>query len=257
MRNFSKWTQMGASESGSTITIDASGNLATLTSAIIGPTERAYLRRVIAAVPRSVVTVRVLARNISGSASIIIDYPAASSPVRTTNIASPDLIEYVTNWQVPAAATTESVLVNIGVFTSQIGSCEIYDAKIEVDGIDIDTVVDWLVEEGSNASGSFSKFASGLMICRKTVSGVGPISQVWGSGFDSPYVILGNWAAPFAGDPPQRSVSSWNVTGSSSFVVGVTQPTLSRAGQVRLARLTSSGSTEFGVDVVGIGRWFT
>ena len=254
MRSFNKWTQVGAGDAGTTIEIQADGRLARLisTNASGG---RAYLRRTIAAVPRSVVTLRVLARNVSGAASIIFDYPAAAQPVRRTEIVSGELIEYVVNWQVPAAATAGTVVINIGVFTTQEGNCEIYDAKIEVDGVDIDTVGDWVVEEGSNANGSFSRFASGLLICRKTLTGLGPITQVWGSGFDSAAISVGNWAAPFV-DPPARSADAWSTTGLSVIVVGTSPPTATSGGSIRLARFTSSGGTNFGVDVTGIGRWF-
>lgn len=255
MRNFSKWTQIGAADAGSTIAIEGNGRLARLISTATGGSERAYLRRTIPAIPRSIVTVRVLARNVSGAASIIFDYPAAANPVRRTEIAAPELIEYVTSWQVPAAATTGTVTINIGVFTTQIGNCEIYDAKIEVDGVDIDTVGAWVVEEGSNANGTFSRFSSGLLICRKTLTGLGPINQTWGSGFDSAAIVVGNWAAPFV-DPPARKVDAWHPAGSSVIVVGVTRPNAISGGQIRLARFTASGSTDFAVDVTATGRWF-
>ena len=254
MRSFNKWTQIGAGDAGSTIEIQADGRLARLisTNASGG---RAYLRRTIAAVPRSVVTLRVLARNVSGAASIIFDYPAAAQPVRRTEIVSGELIEYVVNWQVPAAATTGTVSINVGVFSTQEGNCEIYDAKIEVDGVDIDTVGDWVVEEGSNPSGSFSRFASGLLICRKTLTGLGPINQVWGSGFDSEAIGVGAWAAPFV-EPPARSADAWSPSGLSVIVVGASRPSATSGGAIRLARFTSSLSTDFGVDVTGTGRWF-
>lgn len=256
MRSFSKWTQIGAADVGSTITISGEGRLGFFQSTQVGASNRAYVRRTIPAVPRSVVTVRVLARNISGDPRIIFDYPALGTSVRTVQIISRELIEYVVNWQVPASASTAAIVgIAVGVFSSQVGACEIYDAKIEVDGVDIDTVSDWVVESGSNANGTFERFGSGLLVCRKTISGMGPISEAWGGGFSSVRISMGNWATPFA-EAPNVSVSSWSASGLSSWAYRQERSTPTWAAYVALARFTTSPATDYGVDAVGTGRWF-
>ena len=258
MRNFAKWTQVGASDTGSTISIDASGRLATLISTEVGAGRRAYLRRTIPAVPRSVVTVRVLARNVSGAASIIFEYPAVAVPVRRTEVVSPELIEYVTSWQVPAAATTGTVVINIGVFTTQIGNCEIYDAKIEVDGVDIDTVGDWVIQPGSNANGEFVRFADGTQICWHSITRTGiDIDTSLGGVFLSD-VYTWNYPATFLGavliSPFVKNVRQSGQSANTDAFIHASEST--SLMQYRHAAWAAQSGVNVRAVLYAIGRWF-
>jgi hypothetical protein len=111
-----------------------------------------------------------------------------------------------------------------------------------------------LIERGSNSNGEYVRFADGTQICTKTVSNLGPIDTAHGSLFVSAQIALGNWPAAFTA-APVRSVTGQGVT-NAVMIFGDTAPSTTSAGGIFLARGNTSAATNFGVGVMGVGRWF-
>lgn len=112
-----------------------------------------------------------------------------------------------------------------------------------------------VIERGSNANGEYVRFADGTQICTKTVTGLGPINNTYGSAFASGSISLGSFAATFS-STPSVSFSAANPSGTSSSVdgSGITGTTAFNA--VFLVRQTSSASTDFIIYGTAVGRWF-
>ena len=138
-RTLTKWEQITAGAGAITITGDYKVNM-TDASAV---SDKAYIRRTLIVQPGDVVTCRVMGRVVSGSPAIIIDYPSTAIPVSRTEVTGSYLREYCATWIVPETyVSTDRVLVNIGLFTADIGDADFYDPIIEINGADIDGFVD-------------------------------------------------------------------------------------------------------------------
>lgn len=109
-----------------------------------------------------------------------------------------------------------------------------------------------LIERGSNANGSFAKFADGTMICSNTITNTAlAISTSFLGGFRS---AAQTWTFPaaFAVAP----VLSGHATMLSAFgVAAQTAPTTTAAGYIFTA-VTSSVVADRTLQVMAFGRWF-
>jgi hypothetical protein len=109
-----------------------------------------------------------------------------------------------------------------------------------------------IVEQGSNAYGSYIKFADGTLICTKKHSFQTTCTNAWGSMFDSPEITIGWLPATFTDVPTVTAVS----TGANScFLEGVRDTTTSIWGKMWICRPVSTGAAEYVVDLIAIGKW--
>jgi hypothetical protein len=106
----------------------------------------------------------------------------------------------------------------------------------------------------TNGDGRWTKYAGGMMICSKTLTGQGPVSTADGSCFRSDTIDLGSWAATFV-EAPMMFATSSNAS-ASSWVATRVAPTTTNAGQAFLYRASTSALTDYSLHVIGIGRWF-
>lgn len=110
-----------------------------------------------------------------------------------------------------------------------------------------------VIESGSNANGSYVKFADGTMVCLKSVT-TDNIATAWGVLYKSSNVPTGTFAAQFS-DIPSCSYN-WIQGSNGAALIAVRGPVSSTDGpEVSLIRPTSHpyGGTVY---VTAIGRWF-
>ena len=114
-----------------------------------------------------------------------------------------------------------------------------------------------IIEEGSNSSGNYIKWGSGLMICYKTISGSANISTAWGALYTSGEIGLGFFPATFT-SRPTITVAPQTQTGTQFMLTGTSQGDYgneSWAGSVCMIRPNSRNSVAYIFDVIAIGRW--
>ncbi|MGC1328976.1 phage tail protein [Pseudomonas sp.] len=110
-----------------------------------------------------------------------------------------------------------------------------------------------IIESGTNANGSYTKFADGTMICEKTFT-TGVVNLAAGSLFTSAQVSGGSWAANFIAQPyvaAQGTVTSSGGGWPSCYAF----PSATAAGNwaVYNHATSTSGGTVY---LVAVGRWF-
>ena len=111
-----------------------------------------------------------------------------------------------------------------------------------------------IVESGSNANGTYIKYADGTMICTKKVTGQAKITATWGNLYDTGDnpLDLGDWAIPFI-DVPIVSISFYGANGQ--WVEGFqTSTTKEKVGKISIASATSKTANAY-YNIIGIGRW--
>lgn len=106
----------------------------------------------------------------------------------------------------------------------------------------------------SNANGRYWRFANGIQICTKTLTGQGPISTALGSLFQSSLISLGSWPAAFVGIDYVDTRSGH--TTAHSWTSTVTAATTSAGPQVIMLRSTTSAATDYTISALAFGRWF-
>ena len=140
---------------------------------------------------------------------------------------------------------------------------ELIDNKVEnfedeLDDLEeeINQQIGQIVSSGSNANGTYIKFANGTMICQKNVSGSTTINEVWGGGYTSGAsnnIDLGWFAASFIAKP---TISvTFERAGLNAWLSSVAGTTESYAGAVGLLRFTSQNNVEYNFHVIAIGKW--
>lgn len=112
-----------------------------------------------------------------------------------------------------------------------------------------------LFEYGSNANGKYIRFADGTQICWKTLTGLGPVNNTYGSAFGSASIGLGTLPASFAA-APARALAPWNAIASRCHVEPYSQATTTDGGGCYLVRMISSAQTDYAIDAIFIGRWY-
>lgn len=109
-----------------------------------------------------------------------------------------------------------------------------------------------IVDRGSNANGTYIKFADGTMICTKKHSFTATTQNAWGSMFYSGEIIIGSLPANFTAVPTVTALS----TGANEFfLASIRNTTTSTWGQMYIYRPLSTGSSSYVVDLVAIGTW--
>lgn len=117
--------------------------------------------------------------------------------------------------------------------------------------------INGIVESGSNANGSWTKWADGTMIINKTVLGTANITNAWGSLYISAEINLGNFPVAFI-EMPTIVVSPQNQTGTQYMLAGQGGSgygTETNAGNVALVRPNSRTNVAYRLEVIAKGKW--
>lgn len=127
-------------------------------------------------------------------------------------------------------------------------------------GANITLTSNWgIIESGSNANGSFVKYADGTMECwiSKSVYIAGGAWGVWGTAYIN-LVIATPWTYPatFYAAPVETCTIRCNgSTGSAAWIMGENINTTSASGRYYAVRAASVGNETWRVDVIAKGRW--
>ena len=114
-----------------------------------------------------------------------------------------------------------------------------------------------IVESGSNANGSWTKWADGTMIINKTVLGTANITNAWGSLYISNDINLGDFPVAFI-EKPTVVVSPQTQTGTQYMLTGQGTSgygTETNAGNVALVRPNSRTGVDYRLEVMAKGKW--
>lgn len=121
----------------------------------------------------------------------------------------------------------------------------------------LDTYLDTIVESGSNANGSWTKWSDGTMIIDKIISGTADITTAWGNLYVSRDINLGSFPVSFI-ETPTVVVSPQTQTGTQYMLVGnggYGYATNVNAGSVALVRPNSRTSVAYRLEVIAKGKW--
>ena len=105
------------------------------------------------------------------------------------------------------------------------------------------------IETGSNANGSWIKFADGTMICRHTKSVSVDCNSQWGNLYEGGATI-GDMPATFTGTPTVMVTN----TQPDGYLEGVRDSSATAWGTLRMA-IPSSATRAFVVNLIAIGSW--
>ena len=114
-------------------------------------------------------------------------------------------------------------------------------------------------EYGSNANGSYIKYADGTMICWRVVSVTVTLDTSVGALFGSPAQSAINYPVEFAAAPSFNIYGNGYVPPSTALAiltVSVTLGTATATGQWGVWRAASLASGNVDAHVVAIGRWY-
>lgn len=122
------------------------------------------------------------------------------------------------------------------------------------EGVSVKQKIDGMIESGSNANGSWIKYADGTMICTKTVNaGNRLFANAWGSLYEATEGIdFGDWAMEFYAKPAV-SLCLANA-GGACFFGNLNNSSNTYIGACGLSR-PNQATIPVVVDVIGIGRW--
>ena len=98
-------------------------------------TGRAYMRKFISARPGEKITVKCIAKRVSGNPQMSIDYPALGTSSNLVAIDSDNWQEYEISYTLPYTAddTSDVAVCTIGIFNSPNGEADIILPRIEVE----------------------------------------------------------------------------------------------------------------------------
>lgn len=105
---------------------------------------------------------------------------------------------------------------------------------------------------GSNGNGDWWKFASGFMICSKSVTFTTTCTSQWYSFYETPLQNLGTMPATFASTPV---VTASVVSDKAFFIENIKGTSASSFGSTTFCRLDSVASAQITVNVIAVGRW--
>ena len=112
-----------------------------------------------------------------------------------------------------------------------------------------------IIERGSNANGSYVRFADGTQICWVEIDDIGAVNIVSGAVRRSASIVWSAYPATFV----SRPVVHWatrNASGASWMASDGTAVTQSVPGGSFLMRSASDNTTTYDVVATAIGRWF-
>ena len=101
----------------------------------------------------------------------------------------------------------------------------------------------------SNANGNYIKFANGILINMKTLSGT-TTASLWENNIYYKDINNGSWAVPFS------TLINIQVTNNTSqFWASVTDDNTTSAGKTRLIRASSTANQAYDIRILAIGTW--
>ena len=148
-------------------------------------------------------------------------------------------------WLYKILGTSDISKIGSGTVTSAILS--IFNDKISCsDG----------TQSGKN--GKYFKFSNGLLICVHTIYVETAIKTPWGLMYESGQLNLGSWSHDFVTTPyvslASKASGSYGV-GVNSIIQGLWDTSAKSIGITQLMRPTSTDSSVYYIDVIGIGFW--
>ena len=108
---------------------------------------------------------------------------------------------------------------------------------------------DIIVDIGSNSNGEFIKYANGIMVCLKTISGKSSTSQ-WSSNIYYQDIDCGNWSNEFS---ELNNVQVTNCT-NQFWCSSISNCNNSSIGIARIVR-PDSYNQNYEINILGIGKW--
>lgn len=108
---------------------------------------------------------------------------------------------------------------------------------------------DVIVDIGSNLNGEFIKYANGIMVCLKTISGKSSTSQ-WSSNIYYQDIDCGNWSNEFS---ELNNVQVTNCT-NQFWCSSISNYNNSSIGIARIVR-PDSYNQNYEINILGIGKW--
>jgi hypothetical protein len=116
----------------------------------------------------------------------------------------------------------------------------------------VENAINGIIESGSNANGTWIKWADGTMECTKTVEGTTSTTTSWGSLYEGG-VVCGNYAQPFI-EKPRTNATGQKGLGNVIQCFGSNQNATSW-GTLYILNPTSNGSCNYSIDLIAKGRW--
>ena len=133
--------------------------------------------------------------------------------------------------------------------TTRSTNPKIMDDNIKILDEELSSVSD-VVDYGNNTNGYYLKFASGALICWKSVAYTGSVNTQAGALYESSNVELGNFPVAFIEEP----VISVDIVGLG-FTEGARNATATSAGITNILRTSSIANYSANVKVLAIGKW--
>jgi hypothetical protein len=169
-------------------------------------------------------------------------YDTANDLLKIRNEANSDWIDVLTVLGVTASAAELNQLDGLEVY----GKTNILGTVTESSGVPTGAIMEY----GSNANGSFLKFADGTMICKLTTPTLTSSTAV-GNMFTSA-ASTRTYPAAFTA-APTIGASATRVGGSFGHFAGSVS---NGASTVDVRLMTATSGATGTVDVVAVGRWF-
>ena len=118
----------------------------------------------------------------------------------------------------------------------------------------VNAVNEIVVESGTNANGSWLKYANGIMICTKKITFTNVvINNVWGSVYETASTLnFGDYAQEFIEIP---NVSITLADGSTCFCESFSERTKKSIGITWLWKPAVEAGGTMTFDVIAIGKW--
>lgn len=110
-----------------------------------------------------------------------------------------------------------------------------------------------IIETGTNANGTYTKWADGTMICTKSVATGVVAHPASGALYKSAAVSAGAWAANFA-NTPHTSFGGTNTAGGG-WIAQEVYPNAVNAGSYSSVHCLA-GSAGWSMWIIAVGRWF-
>jgi len=111
-----------------------------------------------------------------------------------------------------------------------------------------------IIESGSNANGSYVKWADGTLMCRRITNvGTLPVTGPAGALFISNAIARDSWAVPFVGDAPQVSTTAATSSGAG-FASRGSAASLTQTPVVYILEAASATRT-VSLENTAWGRW--